>query len=105
MARDNLVRETTLRGITVSEMSMASVEENTVEDALGIGIFCSDYSMCDINENSVTGIRADRDSSDSMREGYGIVSHYWAHAEVEDNAVSRSPHVLGEFSDGYITFE
>jgi nitrous oxidase accessory protein NosD len=105
MARDNLVRETTLRGITVSEMSMASVEENTVEDALGIGIFCSDYSMCDIKENSVTGIRADRDSSDSMREGYGIVSHYWAHAEVEDNAVSRSPYVLGEFSDGYITFE
>jgi hypothetical protein len=40
-----------------------------------------------------------------MREGYGIVSHYWAHAEVEDNAVSRSPYVLGEFSDGYITFE
>jgi parallel beta-helix repeat protein len=105
MARDNHVRATTLRGITVTEMSTASVEENTVEDSLGIGIYCSDYSMCDISENSVTGIRPDHESSDSMREGYGIVSHYWAHAEVADNEVSRSPHVWGEFSDAYITFE
>jgi nitrous oxidase accessory protein NosD len=105
MARDNHVRRTTLRGITVTEMAMVSVEENTVEDALGIGIFCSDYSMCDIRENSITGIRADRDSSDSMREGYGIVSHYWAHAEVEDNDVSRSPYEMGEFSDAHITVE
>jgi hypothetical protein len=105
MVRDNLVRATTLRGITVTEMSMASVEENTVEDALGIGIYCSDYSMCDISENSVSGIRPDHESSDSMRKGYGIVSHYWAHAELEDNAVWRSPHAWGEFSDAYITFE
>ena len=105
MARDNHVRRTTLRGITVTEMAMVSVEENTVEDALGIGIFCSDYSMCDIRENSITGIRADHDSSDSMREGYGIVSHYWAHAEVEDNDVSQSPYEMGEFSDAHITLE
>ncbi len=105
MARDNRVRRTTLRGITVTEMAMVSVEGNTVEDALGIGIFCSDYSMCDIRENSIAGIRADRDSSDSMREGYGIVSHYWAHAEVEDNDVSRSPYEMGEFSDADITSE
>ena len=105
MARDNHVRRTTLRGITVTEMAMVSVEGNTVKDALGIGIFCSDYSMCDIRENSITGIRADHDSSDSMREGYGIVSHYWAHAEVEDNDVSRSPYEMGEFSDAHITVE
>jgi hypothetical protein len=89
----------------VTEMAMVSVEGNTVEDALGIGIFCSDYSMCDIRENSITGIRADRDSSDSMREGYGIVSHYWAHAEVEDNHVSQSPYEMGEFADAHITLE
>jgi nitrous oxidase accessory protein NosD len=105
MARDNHVRRTTLRGITVTEMAMVSVEGNTVTDALGIGILCSDYSMCDIRENSITGIRADHDSSDSMREGYGIVSHYWAHAEVEDNDVSRSPYEMGEFSDAHITVE
>lgn len=105
MARDNHVRRTTLRGITVTEMAMATVEGNTVEDALGIGILCSDYSMCDIRENSISGIRPDHGSSDSMREGYAIVSHYWAHAEVEGNDVSRSPHVMGAFSDAYITSE
>jgi nitrous oxidase accessory protein NosD len=105
MARDNHVRRTTLRGITVTEMAMVSVEGNTVEDALGIGILCSDYSMCDIRENSITGIRSDLNSSDSMREGYGIVSHYWAHAEVEDNDVSHSPYEMGEFSEAYITSE
>ena len=40
-----------------------------------------------------------------MREGYGIVSHYWAHVQVEDNDVSRSPYEMGEFADAYITHE
>ena len=104
-ARDNHVRQTTLRGITVTEMAMVAVEGNVVEDALGIGILCSDYSMCDIRGNSITDVRPDHESSDSMREGYGIVSHYWAHVQVEDNDVSRSPHEMGEFSDAYITHE
>ena len=105
MARDNHVRRTTLRGITVTEMAMVAVEGNTVEDALGIGILCSDYSMCDIRENSITRVHTDEESSDSMREGYGIVSHYWAHVQAEDNDVSRSPHKMGAFSDAYITYE
>ena len=103
MAIDNHVRQTTLRGITVTEMAMATVEGNTVEDGIGIGILCSDYSMCDIRENSISGIRRDRESSDLMREGYGIVSHYFAHTEVEDNDVSRTRHEMGAFSDAYIT--
>jgi hypothetical protein len=61
--------------------------------------------MCDIRENSIAGIRADASSSDSMREGYGIVSHYWAEAEVEDNRVTQSPYEMGEFSDAHITSE
>jgi nitrous oxidase accessory protein NosD len=105
MARENLVRRTTLRGITVTEMSMAEVEENTVEDVVGIGIYCSDYSMCDIRENSIRGVLPDHESSDSMREGYGIVSHYWAHVEVEDNNISRSPYEMGEFAEAYITHD
>jgi nitrous oxidase accessory protein NosD len=105
MARNNHVRRTTLRGITVTEMAMAEVEENTVEDVVGIGIYCGDYSMCDIRENSISGVRPDPASSDSMREGYGIVSHYWAHAELEDNDVLHSPYEMGEFADAYITHD
>ena len=103
MAIDNHVRQTTLRGITVTEMAMATVEGNTVEDGIGIGILCSDYSMCDIRENSISGIRRDHESSDSMREGFGIVSHYYAHTEVKDNDVSRTRHEMGAFADAYIT--
>ncbi len=105
MARNNHVRRTTLRGITVTEMAMVEVEENTVEDVLGIGIYCGDYSMCGIRENSIRGVLPDRESSDRMREGYGIVSHYWAHVEVEDNDVSRSPYEMGEFAEAYITHD
>jgi hypothetical protein len=59
--------------------------------------------MCDIRENSISGIRRDHESSDSMREGYGIVSHYFAHTEVEGNDVSRTRHTMGAFADAYIT--
>ena len=62
-------------------------------------------SMCDIRENFIRDVRPDRESSDSMREGYGIVSHYWAHAQVEENVVSRSPNEMGEFADAYITHD
>ena len=43
----NTVRETTLRGITMTEMSMGTVSGKSVEDALGVGIYCGDYSQCE----------------------------------------------------------
>ena len=62
LVRDNRVSGTSLRGITLTEMSMADVQENDVVDALGVGIFCGDYSMCRIEENSVSGTRPDMKS-------------------------------------------
>jgi nitrous oxidase accessory protein NosD len=103
--RDNRVRETTLRGITVTEMAMATVEGNEVDRSLGIGIFCSDYSECEIHDNVIRNTRIDQASSDSMRKGYAIVSHYWAHAFVRDNQVSGSPGGFGAFADAHLTIE
>jgi hypothetical protein len=103
--RDNRVRDTTLRGITVTEMAMATVERNEVDRTLGIAIFCSDYSECEIHENSIRDTRPDHASSDSMRKGYAIVSHYWAHAFVRDNEVSGSPGGVGAFADAHVTIE
>jgi hypothetical protein len=105
VVRDNRVRHTTLRGITVTEMAMVTVERNEVDGALGIGIFCSDYSHCDIHENSIRNVRPDPASSDSMRKGYAIVSHYWSHAFVRDNEVSASPGGAGAFADAHLTIE
>jgi nitrous oxidase accessory protein NosD len=90
MFRENRVSGTLLRGIAVTEMSMGMVEHNVVQDALGVGIFCGDYSRCEIRENSVTGTRNDP-SGNPTRAGHGIVAHYWAIAELDDNQLDRGP--------------
>jgi nitrous oxidase accessory protein NosD len=95
--RDNRVTGTTLRGITLTEMSMGVVEENEVEDALGVGIFCGDYSQCRIERNSVTGTRPDLESGDRTRMGFGIVSHYGAAATVADNRLQGNASPIGAF--------
>jgi nitrous oxidase accessory protein NosD len=89
--RENHVRETTMRGIAVTEMSMGNVTRNAVEDTMGVGIYCGDYSHCDISRNAVTGTRPDLESSDRLRHGIGILSHFYARARVEDNDVVDSP--------------
>ncbi len=50
---DNHVSRTTMRGISVTEMSMGMVMDNEVRDALGVGIWCNDRSMCSIEHNTV----------------------------------------------------
>jgi len=95
--RDNRVIGTTLRAITLTEMSMGDVEENEVENALGVGIFCGDYSHCRIARNSVTGTRPDTESGDRTRMGFGIVSHYGAAATVTDNSLQGNASPIGSF--------
>jgi hypothetical protein len=90
MVRDNHVRSTELRGIAVTEMSMGDIDDNLIEDALGIGIFCGDYSHCSIEDNHVTGMRTDP-SGNPTRAGLGLVAHYWAVATVDGNALERPP--------------
>ena len=88
---DNLVSGTSLRALTLTEMSMAVVDGNDVRDSLGVGIFCGDYSECEIDDNSIDGIRADDASGDRTRMGFAILAHYGAKAELGDNRVSNSP--------------
>jgi hypothetical protein len=90
LVRDNHVRSTELRAIAVTEMSMGDVDDNLVEDALGVGIFCGDYSHCSIEDNRVTGMRSDP-SGNPTRAGLGLVAHYGAIATVADNALERPP--------------
>lgn len=105
LVRDNRVSGTTLRGITLTEMSMAEVEENQVEHALGVGIFCGDYSMCMIEDNFVSGTRPDFESGDRTRLGYGIVAHYGAEATVADNRLRGNAHTVGSFLHATISSE
>jgi parallel beta-helix repeat protein len=88
MVSDNVVTGTSLRGISLTEMSMGAVEDNVVTDALGIGVFCGDYSHCEIEDNRVEGTRPDPNGGRS-RAGWDIVSHYYAHATVGGNTLGR----------------
>jgi len=89
--RNNHVRETTLRGITVTEMSMGTVSRNQIENVTGVGIYCGDYAHCEIRGNAVRGARPDVLSGDGMRQGYAILSHFGARARLADNTIADSP--------------
>lgn len=84
--RDNQVTRTSMRGITMTEMSMGDVEENHVSDALGVGIYCGDHSECEISDNTIIDIRPHQDG-DPSQAGIGIVSYFWATAEAEGNQI------------------
>jgi hypothetical protein len=87
MARENTVSDTSLRGITLTEMSMASAERNRVTRATGVGIYCGDHSMCELERNAVGAVRPDRASGDPTRMGYGIVAQLGGDAELRNNTV------------------
>jgi len=97
VVRDNRVSGTTLRGITLTEMSMADVQDNEVDGALGVGIFCGDYSVCRIEDNFVSGTLPDRESGDRTRLGFGIVAHYGAAATLVDNRLRGNAQPTGSF--------
>jgi hypothetical protein len=98
MVHDNDVSGTSLRAITVTEMSMGEVSGNTVRDALGVGIFCGDHSECMIDRNGVYGTRPDVASGDRARAGFGIEAHFGATAELSDNRAGRT----ASFAEGRI---
>ena len=103
--RDNRVSGTELRAITMTEMSMGSIEDNEVAGALGVGIFCGDYSHCEIGDNTVSDVAPDRKSDDATRDGIAIVSHFGAEATLDGNEISGSPGGIGAFVDATIEHE
>lgn len=105
VVRDNRVTGTSMRGITLTEMSMVTAEDNEVEGAVGIGIFCGDYSVCQIEDNYVAGTRPDPASDDRTRSGYGIVAHFGADATLADNTLHGNARTTGSFSRARISSE
>jgi nitrous oxidase accessory protein NosD len=101
--RSNHVTGTTLRALGLTEMSMVMVEDNDVQDALGVGIYCGDYSECMIEDNVVGGTRPDIASGDRTRMGFGLVAHSGAKAEIQDNELSRNASPARAFLGARIT--
>jgi hypothetical protein len=92
----NRVHGTSLRGITMTEMSMGDVVGNHVSDSLGVGIFCGDRSECEISRNLVSGTRADS-GQDYSRVGVGIESDFGAVTTLEDNVLVGNPVATAAF--------
>jgi hypothetical protein len=90
MVEGNRVHGTTLRGITMTEMSMGEVVGNQVTNALGVGIFCGDRSECEVQRNVVSGTRHDPEG-DLSRVGVGIESDFESIAHLEDNVLVDNP--------------
>jgi nitrous oxidase accessory protein NosD len=99
---DNRVVDTTMRGISLAEMSMDMASGNDVESANGIGIVCMDHSMCQIEHNTVAGARVDP-SGNPMRHGVAIEAFFYAEAQVAHNTVIASPGGVRAFDNSTIT--
>ena len=98
----NRIGATTLRGITMGEMSMGAIRHNDVLGAHGVGIICLDHSECEIEHNTVVGTRKDPTGDDS-RAGVAIEAHFFANAKVKDNTVVASPGGIAAFDESTLT--
>ena len=66
-----------LRGIDMGEMSMGTIEHNTVVNSKGVGILCLDHSECDIKRNTIAGAQLP------------IQEQYFAHATLHKNTIEQ----------------
>jgi parallel beta helix pectate lyase-like protein len=91
----NRVSRTTGQAIQVAEMSMGSVSDNEVRDALGVGLNCDDQSMCMFDHNTVVGTRPDRASGDPTRRGYAVLASFRSEADLWRNRLAANPVAAG----------
>jgi hypothetical protein len=98
----NHIGATSLRGITMGEMSMGAITHNDVLGAHGVGIICLDHSECSIEHNTIVGTRTDP-SGDVSRAGVAIEAHYFAKAKVKHNTVIASPGGVQAFDGSTVT--
>lgn len=83
--RNNVVSDTTMRGITVTEMSDAVVSGNRVRGVTGAGMYCGDMSRCQFEGNTVTGVAGDERGRSTA--GWGLVVTYHAAASSHDDVL------------------
>jgi hypothetical protein len=98
----NHIGATSLRAITMGEMSMGSISHNDVLGAHGVGIICLDHSECSIEHNTIVGTRTDS-NGDASRAGVAIEAHFFAKAKVEHNTVIASPGGIAAFDQATLT--
>ena len=96
------VSGTTQHGITVTEMSMGTVMDSEVSNALGVGIYCDDRSICMIEHNTVVGTRPDTASGNPTRRGLGVLADFQSDAELRGNQLKSNPVPMGAVMNSQI---
>ena len=96
---NNHVSRTTMRGISMTEMSMGMIAHNEVRDARGVGILCNDRSMCMIERNTVVDTRADNVGGDDSRAGFGVLASFQSEAELRGNELTSNPVPMGSVTN------
>jgi hypothetical protein len=99
---NNHIGATSLRGITMGEMSMGAIDHNDVLGAHGVGIICLDHSECSIEHNTIVGTHTDP-AGDSSRAGVAIEAHFFAKAKLKHNTVIASPGGVQAFDGATVT--
>ncbi len=102
MLSGNTVTRTSLRAISMTEMSMGEIVHNEVRDALGVGIFCNDHSECMVDGNVVAGTRPDGGAGDRARLGFGFLASFYATATLEQNRLGANPYAVGTVSGALV---
>lgn len=100
LVRDNHVSGTTMRGITITEMSDGVVQRNTIAGATGAGLYCGDMSRCEFSENDVRSIASG--SGGRSTDGWGAVVTYHAVASTEDDRLSGEAGALFTSIGGHV---
>jgi hypothetical protein len=100
--RDNTIRGTTARAITVMEMSEGKVDHNTVAGAVGVGLYCGDMSRCDFRGNVVRGVTPDP-TGVTTQAGFGAVATWYAMLHLSGNTFQvASPQPVGVFMESLV---
>lgn len=82
----NTVMRNRLRGIAVTEMSMATVRDNTIVDNADAGIYVVDESVAEIHGNRVRKVTAG-----PWGEPHGIRAYYYAEVTLGANEIELDP--------------
>ncbi len=102
--KDNDVASTTLRAISVTEMSQGDVDQNRIEQVVGTGLYCGDHSVCNLRDNRVRGTTPQPDTPVAWGAGYGAIVLFGSDAYFKGNDFQRVAVAgIGVFVDSAIS--
>jgi hypothetical protein len=98
----NRISRTQQEAISVAEMSMGSVMDNQIQDAVGVGLGCDDQSMCMFEHNVVVGTRDASAGGNSSARGFGVLASFYSEAYLWDNELSANPVPIGTVTSSLV---